>query len=83
MFRDRDTYYGIKDGEHVSSRTDYQMIAAGQLDRVTKCYTDDYAAKQLQLIPDYRLRDHVPLVVECDVNLQYTGEETVTRHINV
>ena len=75
------TYYGVRNGEHYSSRVDYQLAPTTLLGS-TATVTDDEAARALQLIPDARHRDHIPLITTfTDVTLNYKGDEKHPQEI--
>ena len=64
------TYYGRCN----NSRIDYVCCPSMLLQHVWACYTWLTAARKLQLFGGYKLRDHIPLVVEVEYELRYEGD---------
>ena len=57
-----------------ASRVDYAMLPISQVDRINDVWAAPLAARRLQLIPDARPHDHIPLYLDTNLELCYTEE---------
>ncbi len=48
------------------TRIDYMCVPADFLKIVTSCHVAEKIGRQLQLIPDSRPRDHLPILLKCN-----------------
>ena len=72
------TYYGPPPRRHVT-RIDYICVPESCLQKVSRCHVQYMAADSLQLICDCARRDHVPLQIEIDLQLEFAGVAANTR----
>ena len=64
-----DTYYGPSS----SSRIDFICMPVGMLHKVETCKVLHRRGKSLQMISSRDLRDHIPLLVEADLLLDFSS----------